>query len=171
MKGHQDDILPYIELSRQAQLNVKADTYATNYLRNGKIVSYDELCANPASFYLEDHIINRDFKHQMRSASQSPELCHYMIGKFEWHPNTPDLIWWYLHGKSISIFLWLHTCEQLHMYNKSTSDQCHSCVNTVETHSHLLKCTCYHRAVIKDHWLTSLDSFLMNKRYTKRNLK
>lgn len=105
VKGHQDNFIPSNELSRQAQLNVKADSYATNYLSNGKIVSYDELmCANPASFYLEDHIINRTFKHQMRSASRSPELRHYMIGKFEWHPNTPNLIWWYSHGKSISSF-------------------------------------------------------------------
>jgi hypothetical protein len=35
VKGHQDKTVPYHALSRQAQLNIHADQYATNYLRHG----------------------------------------------------------------------------------------------------------------------------------------
>lgn len=70
-KGHQDDTITYNELSRQAQLNVKADASITNYLRNDKALSYDEMCNNPASLYINDDIITRDYKHQIQAASRS----------------------------------------------------------------------------------------------------
>lgn len=41
VKGHQDDFVTFNELSRQAQLNVRADSYATNYIQNGKLEQYD----------------------------------------------------------------------------------------------------------------------------------
>lgn len=36
VKGHQDEVRTYNELSREAQLNVQADASATNYLINGR---------------------------------------------------------------------------------------------------------------------------------------
>lgn len=74
VKGHQDDMIEYLDLSREAQLNVAADSYATNYITEGDLILYDEFPANPSNFYINDNIMNRDTKKEIRKASQSPEL-------------------------------------------------------------------------------------------------
>lgn len=102
VKGHQDDVMPYNTLPREAQLNVQADSSATNYLRQGLNHTYEELQDNPVSLYICDALITRDFKRQIRSASRSPELQKYLIIKYKWQQTTPDLIWWHIHGKAIS---------------------------------------------------------------------
>lgn len=57
VKGHQDDFLTFHELSRQAQLNVRADSFATNYLQNGCREQYVELTNNPVSIYIAKNVI------------------------------------------------------------------------------------------------------------------
>ena len=86
VKGHQDDTLTYNELSRQAQLNVKADASAAKYLRNGKALSYDEMYSSPTSLYINDETITRDYKHQIRAASRSHISAHI------WLNNTTGII-------------------------------------------------------------------------------
>ena len=87
VKGHQDDDLSYNELSRPAQLNVRADEYA-----HGQDLQYDELCQNPVSLNLGNYIITRYYKTQLRSASRSPNLRKYLVSKFLWKFTTPDLV-------------------------------------------------------------------------------
>jgi hypothetical protein len=79
VKGHQDDHHEYHELSRESQLNISADAYATNYLLEGILTKYCELPANAANFYLNNHIITRNIKHEIRIASRSPDLREYMM--------------------------------------------------------------------------------------------
>lgn len=74
VKGHQDDTVEYSNLSRESQLNVDADSYATNYIREGLMISYEEMPANPISLFVNDQIMNRNLKHELRNASRSPEL-------------------------------------------------------------------------------------------------
>ena len=104
VKGHQDDMIEYSDLLREAQLNVAADSYATNYINEGELILYDELPANPSNFYINDNIMNRDTKKEIRKASRSPELRTYMIKRFKWHHHTPELVWWTIHGSTIQSF-------------------------------------------------------------------
>ena len=62
VKGHLDDGIQYLELAQESQLNVDADCYATNYICEGEIISYDELPENPMNLYVNDHIINHNIK-------------------------------------------------------------------------------------------------------------
>lgn len=43
VKGHQDKKFTFNEMSQQAQLNVKADASATNYLKHGRRYEYQEV--------------------------------------------------------------------------------------------------------------------------------
>lgn len=177
-KGHQDKKLPYCDLPRPAQLNVDADTLATNFLNNGKSIPYQPLPANPVTLYIISKAITRTYKREIRKASGSPNLRVYLIEKFDWTPNTPDLVWWEIHGSTIFslpfndcrrirkfIFRWLPTCERLQMQEKEVSNECPSC-RCVETHAHLLTCPCASRATIKSLWFATLKSFLYNPVYT-----
>lgn len=178
VKGHQDDHNPYQDLPREAQLNVDADIYATNFLIEGIIPPYDELPANPMNFYINDIVITRDIKNEVRKASRSPELQIYMIDKFDWKDYVPDTIWWIIHGSTIRslsgthrqqiqkyIFGWLPTCVHLKLQDNDLSDICPSC-KTIETHDHNYKCQCDSRIVIKNKWFETFDKFLANDRYT-----
>lgn len=49
VKVHQDDVTPIHDLSRELQLNIAADKYATNFLQWGSIPNYEELPAYPMS--------------------------------------------------------------------------------------------------------------------------
>ena len=179
MKGHQDHHSPYSELPRPAQLNIDDDSYATNYLNNGEPIPYFHLPANPGGFYLHRQVITCAMKLIIRSASRSPELRQYMIKKFQWKEGTPDLIWWQIHVSAIQsfvksdqrgvpkfIFSWLPTCKRLNRYNNDISDQCPLCNDAIETHSHLLKCSCPKRTHIKNEWFTKLETFLKNDTHT-----
>ena len=193
VKGHQDDILPYNELSRPAQLNVKADSSATNYLINGTLQPYDEFCDNAVTMYIIDNLITRDYRHQIIVASTSIGLRLYFLDKFDWSDTTPDLVWWQAHGKSLRafnkqdqrrirkyIFSWLPTCQRLASYEKDSDEEdetiteanrCPSCREAIETHKHLLQCQCHNRAIIKDRWFIDLNIFLSNASYTPPTVK
>ena len=178
VKGHQDKKTPYSDLTRPAQLNVDADTYATNYLNNGTVIKYQLFPANPVTLYLSKCVITSKYKREIRKSSRSPELRIYLIDKFNWAQNTPDLIWWEIHGSSIFslpfndrrrirkfIFRWLPTCERLKMQEDEVSEACPVC-GYVETHAHLLKCPCKSRAKIKSDWFVTLKTFLYNAAFT-----
>lgn len=178
MKGHQDDFLPYHELSREAQLNVNADTYATNYFLIGDTPTYDILPVNPANLYINHHIITREVKNEMRKSAQSPDLRIYMNRKFDWDDTIADLIWWSIHGSTILsssaadrrrirkfIFRWLPTCERLKKYTELFV-QCPSCNVCTETHRHLHQCTNTPRINFIETWMESFDTFLSNERIT-----
>lgn len=107
-----------------------------------------------------------------------------MITKYNWHYNTPDLIWRQVCDKFLLsfspadqrrirkyIFQWLPTAERLHRQEKintvpSDLNKCPSCLIVVETHCHFLQCQCHNRSIIKDTWFKGLKSFLENNRYT-----
>ena len=183
VKGHQDKTIAYSELSRPAQLNVDADRYATNFLNQGQPIPYQELPANPVTFYILKLLISRSQKHEIRKASCSQDFRIYMNIRLKWHANTPDLVWWEIHGSSMRslhpndrrrirkfIFRWLPTCQRLKKFepedNTDFSDKCPSCGTHVEDHAHILKCTCMARDVIKTLWLAKVKIFLYNTEYT-----
>ena len=184
VKGHQDDHITFNELSRQAQLNVRADQYATNYLNHGANLAYDELSNNPISLYIGNDIITRKYNQQIRSASCSPALRTYFIKKYDWLPNTPDLIWWQAHGKSLAslppadqrrvrkyIISWLPTCKRLFLFGDSPTPNCPSCHTVIESQLHLVQCTSDTRTTLMDRWLKDLNSFLSIERYTPLIIK
>lgn len=183
MKGHQDTKTPYTELPRPAQLNVDADTYATNFLNQGKPIPYHELPANPINLYILKVLISRSRKHEIRKASCYQYFRIYMVIRLKWHANTPDLVWWEIHGSSMRslhpndrqrirkfIFPWLPTCQRLQMFepddNSDFSNKCPSRGTQVETHAHILKCTCMAQDAIKTTWLAKVKTFLCNTDYT-----
>lgn len=103
VKGHQDRHNPYESLSRPAQLNVQAHNHAQNYRRQGRSEKYWEFSNNPVSLSICNRLINEYFKTNIRNASRSPDIRQYMIKKFEWDLNVPDLIWWQIHGSTIQL--------------------------------------------------------------------
>lgn len=76
VKVHQDDGIQYSELTQESQLNVDAYLYATNYVCEGEIISYDEDQENPMSFCLNDHIINRNIKNKFKQQHNHPNHKH-----------------------------------------------------------------------------------------------
>jgi hypothetical protein len=102
VKRHQDAIVQYEDFLREAKLNVAADHYATNLLRAGTFPSYEELPANAASLYINNNIITRDLKTEVRKAARSPDLRVYMIKRFGWKDSTPNKVWWSVHGSAIN---------------------------------------------------------------------
>jgi hypothetical protein len=76
VKGHLDDGIQYLELAQESQLNVDADRYATNYICEGEIISYDELPENPMNLYFNDHIINRNIKNKFKKHHDHPSYEH-----------------------------------------------------------------------------------------------
>jgi hypothetical protein len=177
--GHQDDNTPYQELSRPAQLNVDADSYASNFLQQGKQGSYIPFPSNPIDLYVNGQIITRNHKTHIRHAALSQNLREYLIKKFKWSTNIPDLIWWQVHGSTIGsfskndqrrirkfIFNWLPTSERLKMYTPAISNLCPSCKTCVETSQHIVKCNTNSRILIKDMGCKNLESFLKNESHT-----
>lgn len=111
----------------------------------------------------------------------------YFILKYGWHPSTPDLIWWHVHGKAMMsysksnqrrirkyIFSWLPTCERLFRYEHNGADpdptkeeaRCQSCKTIIENRRHLITCNSFQRATLEVAWFADLKIFLDNDRYT-----
>lgn len=177
--GHQDDNIPYQELTREAQFNVIADTYATNYLCNGLETMYSELPANQISLYLSNNIITRKHKQEFRTSSRSPSFRTYMVKRLHWKENTPDSVWWEIHGSTIRkfhkndqrrirkyIFRWLPTCARLRKFDDNLVDTCPSCREHIELHDHLVRCPGSKRSHQKNKWLEDVKTFLYNERFT-----
>jgi hypothetical protein len=176
--GHQDKVTPYHALPREAQLNVDADSFATNYLLHGTQSVYSEFPQNPVNLYLNQGIVTRNHKRIIRKAALSPDIRDYMIKKYHWTSTVPNSIWWQIHGSTINkfptndrrrlrkyIFQWLPTSQREHRQNDAVSDKCPSC-NCIEDHQHLLRCYTTSRATIKDQAYSKLDTFLSNEKHT-----
>jgi len=46
------------------------------------MTNYSEFPENPANLYINDHIITRKIKNEMRIASRSPDLREYTMKKY-----------------------------------------------------------------------------------------
>lgn len=137
----------------ESQLNVIADTFATNFLGEGIITPYEAFPANPANLYVNNNIITRKLQKVLRNASRSLDLRLKLIIKYHWTDYVPDTIWWSIHGSTMKsfckvdqrhirkfIFGWLPTCVRLKQYNDEIDTKCPSCKISVDTHYHIIRC-------------------------------
>jgi hypothetical protein len=92
VRGHQDKTKQFNDLNRPEQFNVQVEQYAINYVQFGKTVFYDKIPGNIINLYLSDNFISRHFKHELQKASSSAALQAYMLIRFDWQSNVPDMI-------------------------------------------------------------------------------
>ena len=155
VKGHQDKDIPESELSYEARLNIQADILATRAWKHHKCghkhVHYP---ASECSLFINNKVITRAYRVQMRRAYSSHNTREYLMDKFHWSSDTITTIDWYSHGTSIAalphnqlrfvqrfIIDWLPYNNRLHERGQSPSNLCTTCNEEPETERHFLFCT------------------------------
>ena len=184
VKGHQDNTIPYDELSRPAQLNVQADKLATIQLKKKqRSTPYYRLPASKVMLVINRQEITAGFKFFIRNAYLTPDLRTYMIDKFNWHATVPDMIWWKPHGKVLSrlspmnstrirkwIFNHLPTNQRQFLIHKSGDNICNACSNGPEDDDHIIRCTSPAASRIRKQWLEQLYFYLDTKSATHKEV-
>ena len=93
MKSHQDDLVPYDQLARPAQLNLQVDALATQQLQKYVKTPYYSLPASRTMLLINQQEITAGYKFFIRNSHLTPDLQTYVISKFNWYPQFPDMIW------------------------------------------------------------------------------
>ena len=153
VKGHQDKEQQYHNLTRESQLNVQADKQATRALRKHKRKEdYTQLPNTKAMLYIEGEPTTSKEALLLRRAYLSQNLRQYIIGREKWKEQTPDLVWWEAHKRSIQrlnptdrtriqkfIHRALPTNKKLNDQDKDHPIRCPSCTE-IETNDHVFQC-------------------------------
>jgi hypothetical protein len=158
VKGHQDSKKPFDSLSREAQLNVIADSLASEFhnsedqtLRSRPNTPPPPMCR--ASLLIRNHRITSNHKQHLREASLLPALIGYIIQRNDWHPDTWHSVDWAshsraVHGLTISQRLtitkfqhrWLPTNHNLRKQTPSLSPTCSLCQVANDDDNHMCHC-------------------------------
>jgi hypothetical protein len=155
VKSHQDDDTEIQLLPWAAQMNVHADSLATDFLDNyakpSKLVPF--IPPSQASLTIHGETITRRFATRLRHAANSPRLCKHLMAKNDRSLNTFRSINWDVPGNA------LHTLENsarifivkfahdhlparrhMHRIKKASHDKCPACMHITETAWHILSC-------------------------------
>lgn len=174
VKAHQDDIKPYSELAREAQLNIDADRIATVFAHSNYIQQkyYPPSCVS-ASLYIDSVAITARYKECLRHAMHFPALKKYMTVKWDWTDRTVDQIWWQVHGQALKRlshadrqkiqkfnFYHLPTNRRLNKFQPTTEPTCHDCNNIEETDDHIIWCISADRVMAKQRWEDDIFHYL-----------
>ena len=155
VKSHQDDDTEVHLLPWTTQMNIHADSLATDYLDNyadpSKIVPF--IPASQASLSIRGVTITRRFAQQLRQAANSPRLRKRLMNRNGWNYNTFRTINWDVPGKTLNtmensaqIFIvkfahdHLPTRRHMRRTGRAESDKCPACLHIVETDWHILSC-------------------------------
>jgi hypothetical protein len=155
VKSHQDDDTEIHLLPWAAQMNVHADSLATDFLDNyaepSKLVPF--IPASQASLTIHGETITRRFATRLRHAANSPRLCQHLMAKNDWSLNTFRSINWDVPGNALHtlensarIFIikfahdHLPTRRHMHRIKQAPHDKCPACMHITETAWHILSC-------------------------------
>lgn len=174
VKGHQDLTEEYDNLPRAAQMNVQADHGATRALQETqRSDKYIELPANRATLRIQGDVITSKYKEMLRRAHLSQDIRHRMMINFEWDKNTPDKIWWSVHGASLRILShndrirvqkFIHdqlaTNQRLAREKEHLEDRCTTCGYIGEDNDHILRCQTAQHNTTRQEWMIALSTYL-----------
>jgi hypothetical protein len=139
VKSHQDDSMEIHLLPWAAQMNVHADSLATDFLANyaepSKLVPF--IPASQASLTIHGETITRRCASRLRQAANSPRICQHLMARNDWTYATFRSINWEASGKamntlenSVKIFIvkfahdLLPTRRHMRRIKKSATDTC-----------------------------------------------
>jgi hypothetical protein len=159
IKGHQDDFIPYDELSRDAQLNVEVDALATGYRDSGRTSRTNLIHFAPMKVSVS---VNRTrlpgkIEDAIRYHVNGTALKQYIVHKNKWSPFTTFCVDWYTFGLNfrhlrpnvqIQHMKLVHDLQPLgwkrYQISKSKEtilSRCPCCKTEEETPIHFLTCT------------------------------
>jgi hypothetical protein len=186
VKSHQDDETEVHLLPWEAQMNVKSDHLASEYLENhaipSKIIPF--IPTSQASLTIQGETITRQFANRLRNAAaSSPNIRNRLKLRNQWTKQTFQFINWDAPGKALRTlehgtqrfiikFAHTHLPTRQHMrqIGEAKSDKCPACLHTIETHWHIINCkkrNAWRTTLIKDlkdtlqHIDTQPDLFLI----------
>jgi hypothetical protein len=152
IKGHQDQTKQ--TLSHPAQLNIRADTLATESLQIKKAHTSTLPYLFHSTLELHGKQVTSNYNQIIRKNHGSIRIRKYLQNKHFWNDTTIENVWWLTHEKAIycntpdkQIFLqkFIHnklpTNERQHLYFPYQSNKCTSCKTTIESQAHILQCT------------------------------
>lgn len=175
VRAHQDNKKQFFDLSRDAQLNVRADRLAAQVTSDNLIeIEYSVPPACRASLYINNHAITNKYRESLRRAHDSQALREYMQQKYLWSDTTVEDIWWNGHDRAIRRlshadrqtiqkfnFHHLPTLRRERFKNSDIPDHCPHCnLNEIETDDHILLCTSTLRMKAKLHWDKIVSEYL-----------
>lgn len=91
VKGYQDKVKPFDELTREAQLSLMADELATE-AQKMSIPEYKPFPANQVTLQIAGQAITAEMTHHLRHAYLSQNMQEYLVNKHNWKQHVPDLI-------------------------------------------------------------------------------
>jgi hypothetical protein len=105
VKGHQDrGNTPIADLPRPAQMNIIADTLASEYWRTGHLITSPQVLIYPASqigLTINHRLISNHHKCHIRHASLLPALRQYLMRRNAWTPQVYSSIAWSAHDLAL----------------------------------------------------------------------
>jgi hypothetical protein len=157
-----------------AQMNVHADSLATDFLDNcaepAKLVPF--IPASQASLTIHGETITRRCASGLCQAANSPRICQHLMARNDWTYATLRSINWEAPGKamntlenSVKTFIvkfahdLLPTRRHMHPIKKSATATYPSCLHITETSWHILSCPS--RSVWRTELLRSLGELLV----------
>lgn len=185
VKAHQDNKTPFHSLSREAQLNTKADSLAAQVSSDQLVsIQYSVPTAVPATLYINDIPITSKVQESLRDAYNSQALRTYMQNKYGWKDSVIDDIWWEGNNRALKRlshadrqtiqkfnFHHLPTLRRECLKNRDIPEQCPHCgINAIETDDHILLCTSPQRMQAKQHWERIVYEYL-SKEFTPTVMK
>jgi hypothetical protein len=154
IKGHQDRTCEYGQLSLLAQLNVDADTMATQYQRNHGAPPSQVLLTNTAGVCLitPEGSITKQYAHTIQYQTSAPEIQQYLMERSKWTHHTFQTINWPAHGSTLRARIdkrthltklvhgsILPTGKVLHRKNM-IRNRCPACQQSTEDWQHIMRC-------------------------------
>ena len=160
VKGHQDRVHPYHQLSREAKLNVRMDALASEFLADPPT----HLTPQPAPIFFPSQQIGIKIKGELFScdvvseliySNRSNDITDYFERHFDIPPTEFDTIDWTClnytlrkHSKKRQLIKGLHhqwdTLGRNLRWNRIQNGECLLCGNNIEDWRHVLRCSNEH---------------------------
>ena len=156
IKGHQDDKTPYARLTLPAQLNVDADHWADQFIRNHPDMDYSKVPMFPhAHLQLQfpQGTATYKLKRTLRIARTAPALEKALKEKYGWEDETFQDVNWEamrlalrrLRAHRTTLLKHINNISPVgklvHIYDPKYPETCPSCEEPVETRHHLYECS------------------------------
>ena len=170
--GHQDEKVPFTELSLMAQINVEADKFAGAYRHqfgsHRPIIPLSP--TRPVALDIDGKTIHRKFKQSIREALHGPDLLEAMQLRYNWQEGVTETIDWDAHSQATQSQTNLRThyvklCHDMLptgslvcKYGQSLPDYCSLCRSPKEDFHHILQCNHPSRSLWRKGLLSSLTA-------------
>ena len=154
VKSHQDEDGPVSDLTLEAQLNVQADSLATEALKDAP--TYRAVALFPTAIcqlIVGGASVTRKIPQAIRFQAGFQNIRTYLLERNRWSPATFEEIDWTSHGAAHShhrdqrcylLKLYhrhLPLGQTIHRRDKKYPARCPGCIHPTETHDHYIGCS------------------------------